>query len=200
MKSFFLTGVVFFTTLTIFAQSSTTVSLGVNVIDNNGRKIGGIVPFIAGDLEFKAPVYFTVEQRFKSNFSTSLSLTTNQLESKTNKPVLIDADVTGQFYFNDYILKSNHFESYVGVGLGRFSFENKGFNKFKYLGGVSYWFSRQYGISSQLIGNIGLPPVNTAVRNFYQINMGIIWRDIKCKQCKQKPSKQQKQKSDKKDK
>ena len=183
MKSFFLIGILFLTSSIAFAQnsrnqeSSTTIAIGVNTIDNNNRKVGGIVPFIGGNINFKTPFFITAEHRFESDFSTSLSLTTNQLTIKTGQHFYTEIDATGQFYFNDYLFDSQDIETYVGIGLGRYFFDNKGNNIFNVLGGVRYWFSDQYGITSQLGGKIGICPVNVDVRNNYQLNLGLVWRN-----------------------
>ena len=183
MKSFFLIGILFlYNSIAVaqygrFDESNTTITLGVNVIDNNNRVVGGIVPFIGVQLDFKAPFFITAEHRFDSNFSSSLSLSTNQLQTKTNEYLYATIDATAQFYFNEFLFDSDDVETYVGIGLGHYFFESKGNNTFDCLGGIRYWFSGHYGICAQLIGKIGLPPVNLDVSNNYQFNLGLVWRN-----------------------
>jgi len=183
MKSFFFMGILFLTSAIAFAQynrnqeSNTTITFGVNTIDNNNRSVGDIVPFIGGKNDFKTPFFAIAEHRFYSDFSTSLSLSTNQLLIKTGEHFYVSVDVTGQFYFNDYLFYSEEIETYVGLGLGRYFIENTGNNTFDFLGGGRYWFLDQYGVSIQLAGKMGLPPVNAEISNIYQLNLGLVWRN-----------------------
>lgn len=181
MKLFFFIGLILLTSAIAFAQtnrkqdSKITVTVGLNMIDSNNQDKGGIVPFI-GKNDFKTPFFASAEYRFNSDFSTSLSLTTNQLRTKTGKHIYIATDVSGQFYFDDYWFYSEKIETYIGLGFGQYFIENTAYNTSSLLGGGRYWFSDQYGVSVQLAGKIGLPPVNTDIRNNYQLNLGLVWR------------------------
>ena len=106
-----------------------------------------------------------------------MSLSTNQLNTKTGDKFYLAVDAMGQFYFNKYLFNSEKIETYAGLGLGRYVFENKGNNTFNILGGIRYWFSDHYGVSTQFIGKIGLPPVNVDLRNNYQLNLGLVWHN-----------------------
>jgi hypothetical protein len=195
MKSFFLIGILFLTTI-IFAQENNTneipkeipkktvtgektnftITLGTNLIDNNNNS-GKSIPFIGGNLAFKTPFFIAAEHRFNSDFATSLSLSTNQLETKTGNKLYMAVDAFGQFYFNDYIFYSEDVETYIGLGVGHYVFENKGNNTVNFSGGVRYWFSQSYGVVAQGIGRVGLPPVNEQVKNIYQVGLGLVWRN-----------------------
>jgi len=182
MKSIFFNGILFLTTAMAFAQTNrnqaakTTITFGVNMIDNNNKNKGGIVPFIAGGNDFETPFFAIAEHRFDSNFSTSVSVTTNQLQTKTGKHFYLATDLSGQFYFDDYLFYSEKVETYIGLGLGQYYIENTAYNTFSLLGGARYWLFDQYGVSMQLASKIGLPPVNTDIRNNYQLNLGLVWR------------------------
>jgi len=181
MKLFFFMGLVLLTSAIAFAQrhknqsAKTTITFGLNMIDSNNQDKGGIVPFI-GKNDFKTPFFASAEYRFDSDFSTSLSLTTNQLLTKTGKHFYLATDLSGQFYFDDYWFYSEKIETYVGLALGQYYIQNTASNTSSILGGGRYWFSDQYGVSMQLAGKIGLPPVNTEIRNNYQLNFGLVWR------------------------
>jgi len=182
MKSFSFIGILLLTTAIAFAQSNrnqdakTTITVGLNMIDNNNRTEGDIVPFIGGNNDFATPFFVSAEHRFNSNFSTSVSVTTNQLQTKTGRNFYLATDLSGQFYFDDYLFYSEEIETYVGLGLGQYYIENTAYNTASLLGGARYWLFDQYGLSMQLASKIGLPPVNTDIRNNYQLNLGLVWR------------------------
>ncbi len=184
MKSLFLIGILLLTTSIALAQmgrvveSNTTIAVGVNLIDNNNHGNGsGVLPFIGGKLDFKTPLSVIVEHRFDLDFSASLSLTTNKLGVGVGSQSYYAIDAMGQFYFDHYIFNSESIEMYAGLGLGHYEFENRGSNTFNVLGGARYWFSDHYGINTQLIAKSGLKPVNVAIRDNYQMNLGVIWRN-----------------------
>ena len=195
MKSIFFIGMLFLTTSFAFAQidkqeksnttivasqsvrkqvSNTTITLGLNLISDDCNV--KYVPFIGGNINFKTPFFITAEHRFKSDFSTSLSLTTNQLEAKTSDKFYKSVDVNEQYYFNRYLFNSEKIETYIGLGIGRYFFENKGNNTFNGSVAARYWFSNHYGVSTQLIGKFALPPLNLDLNNLYQLNIGLVWR------------------------
>ena len=181
MKSFFYIGILFLSSAIAIAQSNgdqdskTTFTFGVNIIDNNNKN-KSIVPFSAVKNDFERPFFASAELRFDSNFSASVSVTTNQLRTKTGKNFYLATDLSGQFYFDDYLFYSEKIETYVGIGLGQYFIENTAYNTSSLLGGGRYWFLDQYGVSMQGIIKIGLPPVNTDIRNNYQLNLGLVWR------------------------
>lgn len=183
MKSLFLTGTLFLISSIVFGQvqieprkSNVLIEFGINAIDNNNKSNLGVLPFINQKLDFKTPFYISGEYRFHSNFSTSLALTTNQLEIKTRTYTYTAIDISGKYYFSDYLFNSKDVETYVGLGLGSF-FLKDGNNTFNFSGGAQYWFSDHLGASTQLIGKIGIAPIDENVRNNYQLNLGLVWRN-----------------------
>lgn len=192
MKSFLLLGIVFLSTSIIYAQetikvttnqeletstpdsSNYTISLGVNVVDNGGENS---LPFNAEMMSFKTPFFISAERRFKSNWSVTLAVSTNRLTILTEEKSYVSIDAMGQYYFDDYIFNTEKIEMYAGLGFGRYFLENNGNNTLNLTGGGRYWFSNHFGLSLQGIGKVGLSPINNAVRNHFQYNLGIVWRN-----------------------
>ena len=188
MKKILSLGILFLTTSIICAQATKeqstsqlvkigasvppnyTFALGVNALDDGGSDL----PLTSAT--FKTPFFFTAERRFKSKLSLALTLSTNRLKLVSVEKEYFSIDAVGQFYFNDYLFNSKKIEMYAGLGLGRFFLENNGNNTLNITGGGRYWFSNQYGLSLQGFGKVGLAPLNTAVRNYYQYNLGLVWR------------------------
>lgn len=192
MKSFFLMGILFLSTSIIFAQEtikantnkeikdSTSVKpkiiigLGVNIIDNGGESF---LPFNAKTFSFKTPFYISAERRFKSNYSIALAVSTNKVAINSIDKSYTSVDAIGQCYFDDYIFNTPKIETYVGLGLGRFFVQNNGNNTFNITGGGNYWFSSNYGVSFQGYGKVGLSPINETIKNHFQYNFGLVWRN-----------------------
>lgn len=186
MKSLLLVGILFLSTSVICAQNRITqapyyeapvqsyaITAGVNVIDNGGDSL----PFNAENMSFKTPFFISAEHRFQSNLSVALAVSTNRLTISSERKFYASIDAAGQFYFDDYLFNTVKIDMYAGLGLGRFFVENSGFNTFNVTGGGRYWFSNHYGLSLQGVGKVGLSPINDAVRNHFQYNFGLVWRN-----------------------
>jgi len=188
MKSIYLCGILFLSVLSGYSQvkqeekldqpviaapmpTNYSIAFGVNVLDNGESNLP-----INAVYSFKTPFFLTVERRFKSKWSMSLTLSTNRLKIAAVEKGYFSIDAVGQFYFNDYLFNSKKIEMYAGLGLGRYFMENNGNNTLNLTGGARYWFSNQYGLSFQGFGKVGLAPINTSVLNHYQYNFGIVWR------------------------
>jgi hypothetical protein len=194
MKSFFLSGIVFLTSfISLFAQervSDTIVregfnpqqtvdrspyflSLGLNVLDNGNSKL----PFNADEWSFKNPFFINLERRSSSsNFSGILSFSTNKLKIKTVDQFYYSINAGVRYYFDDLIFNNADIEMYAGVGLGRFFLQNRGNNSLNLSGGGRYWFSKNFALSLEGIGKVGLKPMNKDVLSHYAYNLGIVWR------------------------
>jgi hypothetical protein len=188
-KSIILSGILFVLSLkTLHAQeikeesnivspvksSNFFIGFGLNVIDNGGENS---LPFNAETMSFKTPFFISAERRFKSNFSLALTVSTNRISIKAEEKTFVSIDAVGQFYFDDYLFNSEQIEMYAGLGLGRYYLENNGNNTLNVTGGGRYWFSDHYGISLQGYGKMGLSPINESVRNYFQYNFGLVWRN-----------------------
>ncbi|TDD95080.1 lipid-binding protein [Flavobacterium cellulosilyticum] len=191
MKSFFLPLILFVFSLknlhaqdietTIKEQSSTVrpkeslnyfVEFGLNVIDNGRTKS----PFDSERLEFKNPFFISLEHKSKSNFSIALRFSSNEIRVKSEDRSYFGLDLSGRYYFDDYIFKNKDIDTYVGLGLGRFYLQNGGNNTFNVSFGGRYWFSKSFAVSFQSNGKLALDPINPDVQNYYQYNFGIVWR------------------------
>ncbi|OYX86496.1 MAG: hypothetical protein B7Y83_01235 [Flavobacteriales bacterium 32-34-25] len=192
MKSIFLCGILFFSSLTIYAQekgneitkseapgtmvasdsSNYLLTLGLNLIDDGGPNF---LPF--NNLSFKTPFFIGAERRFKSNLSLAVSVSTNQLKIQSEIKSYVGVDVVGQFYFDDYIFNNKNIETFAGLGVGRYFLEDQGKTTFDVTGGGRYWFSDRFGVSLQAYGKVGLQYNDNIAYNHYQYNLGIVWRN-----------------------
>lgn len=193
MKTIFLSGILFLSTLTVSAQDTYKesakpenwksitdtktpkfeITLGLNTIDNGGANF---LPF--SNLSFKTPFFVAAERRFKSNFSLALSVATNELKIQSETKSYVGIDLTGQFYFDDYIFNNKNIETFVGLGAGRYYLENKGKTTLDITGGGRYWFSNHFGVSLQTFGKVRVQSNDDKVNNHFQYNLGIVWRSI----------------------
>jgi hypothetical protein len=105
-----------------------------------------------------------------------LSFSTNELKVKSIEKFYFGMDLSGRYYFDNYIFKNKDIETYAGLGLGRFYLENNGNTTFNMSLGGRYWFSKIFAISLQGIGKAALKPVNKDVLSYYEYNFGIVWR------------------------
>lgn len=195
MKLFFLSGIVFLSTLlslsaqekvnsTITEDSSKLqqskevanyfLSLGLNVLDNgNGR-----LPFNTDEFSINTPFFVSLERRnTSSNFAAVLSFSTNRLKVNSVDKFYYSIDAAARYYFDDYIFNNSDIETYIGLGLGRFFLENNGNNSLNLSGGGRYWFSENFALSIEGIGKVGLKPQNMNVLNHYAYNIGIVWKN-----------------------
>lgn len=192
MKSLFLLGILFFSTSVICAQetiignsnleqktNTTSLSkynftLGVNVVDNGGSNS---LPFNAEAISFRTPFFISAERRFRTNFSISLTGSTNRLALASGERSYTSVDLLGLYYFDDFIFKTEKIEMFTGLGIGRFFLENNGNNTLNITGGGRYWFSNHFGLSLQGFGKVGVNPINESVRHHFQYNLGFVWRN-----------------------
>ncbi|RTZ02066.1 hypothetical protein EKL98_14115 [Flavobacterium bomense] len=193
MKSFFLSGIfLLFPIIPIFAQQKVSntilkegffpkkseaispyfLTLGLNVLDNGNSKL----PFNADEWSITNPFFISLERRSDgSDFSAVLSFSTNKLKIKSINRFYYSIDASARYYFDDLIFNNTDIETYAGLGLGRFFLENNGNNTLNFSGGGRYWFSKNFALSLEAIGKVGLKPMNEAVLNHYAYNFGIVW-------------------------
>jgi hypothetical protein len=191
MKSFFLSGIfILFPLISLFAQEEINasiqedginaglsnqqtnyfLSLGLNILDNSK------LPFNPNGWSIKTPFFVSLERsNTSSNFSTALSLSTNRLKVNSGEKSYFSVNAAVHYYFDHLIFKTKNIETFVGLGLGRFFLENNGNNSFNVIGGGRYWFSKNFGVSLQAVGKLGLKPQNESVVNHYSGNIGIVW-------------------------
>lgn len=193
MKTIFLCGILFLASSTISAQDKIkeiekpvnlesltvsnipkyTITLGLNSIDNGGSNF---LPF--SNLSFKNPFIVATERHFNSNFSLAIALSTNELKIQSVTKPYFAIDVTGNFYFDDYIFNNKNIETFAGLGVGRYYLESKGKTTLNISGGARYWFDKHFGVTLQTFGKVGLQSNKDQVNNHYQYNVGIIYRTI----------------------
>jgi len=148
------------------------VGLGVNTLDNGESK----APFNTKNFAFQTPFFITLERSLKSNFSISLSAATNYLTVKNSDRFYFGLDLSGRYYFDDYLFDNKNIETYGGLGFGRFYLQNNGNNTINLSLGGRYWFAKSFAVSFQGIGKKAVGPVNRDVLNYYEYNLGLVWR------------------------
>ncbi|MFV8336891.1 hypothetical protein ACNQF7_12530 [Flavobacterium sp. RSP29] len=195
MKSIFLSGIfLLFPLIPIFAQEKINdailedgfnselskhrtnyfLTLGLNVLDNGNSKL----PFNADEWSITNPFFISLERRSDgSDFSAVMSFSTNELKIKSVDRFYYSIDASARYYFDNLIFNNTDIETYAGIGLGRFFLENNGNNSLNIIGGGRYWFSKNFALSLETIGKVGLKPMNESVLNHYAYNFGIVWRN-----------------------
>jgi len=190
MKKIVLSGILFALSLTISQAQEINVptkeatqlskdtpnyyiSFGLNTIDNGRSKL----PFNTEDYSFKTPFFISLERDIKSNFSVALTFATNSLKTESTEKFYFGMDLSGRYYFNEFIFKNKNIETYAGLGLGQYYLEDNGNTTFNLSLGGRYWFAKNFAVSLQGIGKAAFMPVNSDVRNYYEYNLGIVWRN-----------------------
>lgn len=195
MKLFLLSGIAFLSALcslaaqekvnsintkdnATFSQPTETsnyfLSLGLNILDNGNSNL----PFNTDELSINTPFFASLERRnTSSNFAVVVSFSTNRLKIRSVDKFYFSIDAGTRYYFDDYIFNNNAIETYLGLGLGRFFLENNGNNSLNLSGGGRYWFSKDFALSIEAIGKVGLKPQNMNVLNHYAYNIGIVWKN-----------------------
>lgn len=190
MKSIILSGILFALSLTMLQAQEISIptkeaskspiqtskyfiGLGLTTLDNGESKS----PFNTENFAFKTPFFISLERRIKSNFSVALTFSTNSLKIKSADKFYFGMDLSGRYYFDDYIFKNENIETYAGLGVGRFYLENTGNNTINLSFGGRYWFSKCFAVSLQGIGKAALQPMNMDVQNYYEYNLGVVWRN-----------------------
>jgi hypothetical protein len=189
MKIIILSGIVFILSLSIVHAQETTsvkkesnrtvdspnwfIGLGFNALDNGNSKI----PFNTSEWAIKTPFSISLERNIQSRLSLALSFSTNELKVKSIEKFYFSMDLSGRYYFDDYIFKNKDIETYTGLGLGRFYLENNGNTTFNMSLGGRYWFLKNFALSLQGIAKAALNPVNKDVLSYYEYNFGIVWRN-----------------------
>jgi len=92
-----------------------SLAFGVNFIDNSN---GNSLPFDFDKLDFRTPFFLTAEQKFKNNWSLSLSLSTNQLELDRKIEPYYGADMFANLFIDQILFNSERIDLYVGLGAG----------------------------------------------------------------------------------
>ena len=146
------------------------VGFGVNFIDNtstfndqflNVSKQWNSVPTVSK---------ISIERSINSLFSAESALTVNQLskDKMQNGTTIasdinyIALDVSGKFYFDEFIVKSSKFDAYVTLGMGVNTADSVYNGTGNYGLGLSYWLQPNIGLRVQSIGKYAfeVQPIN----------------------------------------
>jgi hypothetical protein len=194
MKLFFLSGILFLSTLLSLsaqqkenskfikdsfnteqpkASSNYFLNFGLNVLDDGNSAL----PFNANEMSFKNPFFASIERRSTiSNFSPVLSLSTNKLKVDGVDRFYLSIDAVARYYFDDYIFNNSDIETYAGLGLGHFFLGDKGNSTFNFNLGGRYWFLKNFAISIQGNGKQVLKKQEGYALSHFAYNLGIVWK------------------------
>ena len=158
---------------------------GLNAIDNSN---GFNIFWDVDQFEFSNPYFIELEGRFSEDMSFSIMTTSNVFELKRLNEdgdgyvyPLFDffaVNVTGKYYFDKYIFynEDTNLDLYGGLGAGYHYVAEGGALTFNVTFGANYWVSQFFGVSVQAIANKGFRNEVKYVGDFYQYNIGLIYR------------------------
>ena len=161
-----------------------TVSFGVNIVDNDGFRFENA--FNTDNWNFKNPLSFSVQRKWKDHFSAGLALTVNTLEeanlhnngrlSEDETLFAIDANAK---YIYDYLFTNtpriDPFEAYVLSGFGFTSVSEHDTATFNIGLGFNIWVYRDIGIRLQTMGKFGFSEW-VYLKNYIQHSAELIFR------------------------
>lgn len=147
------------------------LSLGLNVLDNGGSEL----PFDSKKLGFKNPFFIGIESHFPSDLAVSLSFSVNKAEIQAEEKEYYSIDLSGLYYFDDYIFKNKNIDTYAGLGLGRQYLWNNGSYTVNGILGGRYWILENFAVSLDGVAKIGIKSKNDYILNTYKYNLGIVW-------------------------
>lgn len=171
----------------LWAQDPSYIKFGggLNIIDNSN---GFNIFWDVDKFEVKKPFFVELEGRFSEDISFSLMGTSNVFELKRlnlegNGYIypLFDffaISVAGKYFFDKYLFynEESGIDLYGGIGAGYHYVAEGGALTFNVTFGVNYWFSQFIGVSLQAIANKGFAKEVLYVGDFYQYNIGLIYR------------------------
>jgi len=171
----------------VYAQDPSYLKFsgGLNVIDNSN---GFNIFWDVDQFEFSNPFFVELEGRFSEDMSFSIMATSNVFELKRLNNdgdgyiyPLFDffaVNLTGKYYFDKYLFynEDTNLDLYGGLGAGYHYVAEGGAVTFNVTFGANYWISQFFGVSVQAIANKGFRNEVKYVGDFYQYNIGLIYR------------------------
>ncbi|WP_308990359.1 hypothetical protein QLS71_002605 [Mariniflexile litorale] len=151
---------------------SFNIIFGANLIDNSNN---GPMPFDSADLDFNTPFFITAERSITSNWSTSITLSTNKLNLNEGLKNYYSADIFANLYLDKLLFDNENFNVLLGFGTGAHIIGNVTKTSLNLTGGFRYWISPRLGVSTNIVGKLNSNN-DEGLGNHYQFNTGLIWR------------------------
>lgn len=185
MKKSILRLVLFLFISNVAAQSEEKyiISAGTNFISNVNAERNQLA---IKNLEFNNPFFFGVERKISRMLSVEAIILTNRVTgvenvngiSRSKDYGYFGIDLNGKFYFEDLFTKryQNRWDIYLDGGAGLYNLNNFTAYTLNFGGGLQFWFDNSFGIGVKAMGKFGLEPINEMVNNYYQFNLGLLFR------------------------
>lgn len=193
MNKFFFSLSLLVTALS-FGQATTvldvpwTLGIGVNIVDNDGGQFSSA--FSTNNWNFKNPLTFSGEYRFKNYLAGNMTMSFNSLTTtneqngvylETNN-FLFAIDANAKLYYDQFFLptyKLNWIEMYVLAGLGYTTVAIDSNNTGTFNAGLGFqlWFNelKNLGFRLQTAGKWGFND-ERYLRNYIQYSIEFIYR------------------------
>lgn len=148
------------------------LSVGVNVIDNGGEDQG---PWSNDALDFKTPLALGVDYQVNNQWSFGVNTTFNKLEVAGSESNFFSMHADANYYIIPNA-SEKFLELYAILGTGFYSaFDNTAMTLNPGMG-LNHWFSSNLGINFTAKAMVDLSENVLGVRNYYQYNLGLVWR------------------------
>jgi OOP family OmpA-OmpF porin len=160
-----------------------TVGFGINFIDNTSTYNDQYLNVSKQWNSIQTISKVSVERSITNLFSAEAALTVNKLSKdklQNGEKIISDVnyislDVSGKFYFDEFIVKKSKFDTYVILGAGLNSADSV-FNQTANYGlGFNYWLEPNLGLRFQTIGKYGIEQ-QTLCNNHIQHSAELIFK------------------------
>lgn len=148
------------------------IAFGLNVIDNSNGNQG---PWAIHTLDFNTPFFLGADYQVNQKWSFGVNTSFNKLKVLGVESSFFSMNADANYYFVSNA--SRTFIDFYGILGGGFynAFDNTAITINPGLG-FNYWFSSNLGVNVTAKGNFAVNKDVPEVRNYYQYNLGLIWR------------------------
>jgi len=150
------------------------VFLGFNAVDNSNSTTQG--PWGVENLDVRSPLVLGLEYQFKPKWGLGLNASFNKLESYGVKSSFFSLDAGVNYYWLSSFKSKKKWDLYTRGGLTYYNVFDDSGSAFNLGLGFNYWFTRQLGVQLSGTGNLHLGDEVAGLVNYYQYNVGVIWR------------------------
>ena len=162
-------------------QSSWTVGLGYNFVDDSGDVFDGSFDFSSQWNSLPYPNRLSIARNFKSGLSISAIGTVNKYKAgKLIDKVINDVDKNYlafdtrlSYDLNKFFAESSWFDPYIGAGLGYTYANNEGRPTYNAILGIRTWFSDRIGLDLSTSGKWRTGNIGT---NHIQHHAGVVYQ------------------------
>lgn len=167
-----------------YYEEKILLSAGVNMISNPNAD--NIRPAI-GEVDFKSPFFAALEFKPHRLFGLEGVLLSNKI--KVDEPVggggyrsydyrYFAADLNAKLYFEDLLTRryQNDWDLFLVGGGGIYRMAGDNHPTINIGGGGQFWLSKHFGLGLKALGKIGLGTGFEQLNNYYQVNLGLMYR------------------------